>query len=183
MRLLRSFQLLLLHGVVALKAAPLWAEEINKAAEKAGLPQLDATFFPSQIFWLGITFAILYVLMRFVALPGVEHVQQKRPVVIAAELAAANSANESARHVIAEYEKALADARTQAIAAEDMSHAAKKSLDSQAEQHNELTRRVHQAEVRIGVADAALHEVQTAAAELAGIYMEKITGMKLQVKS
>ena len=29
----------------------------------AGLPQMDITTFPSQLFWLVITFAILYIFM------------------------------------------------------------------------------------------------------------------------
>jgi F-type H+-transporting ATPase subunit b len=185
MRVFRSFLTLLVPGAVALTAAPLWAaEEVNKAAEKAGMPQLDMTYFPGQIFWLAVTFSILYILMKCFALPGVERTQQKRHAVIAAELAAANVANEAAKKAIAEIDKILVDAKTQAVVTEDVSHAAKESIARQAELQRELTQCVHQAEVKIGAArDAALEDVQTSASELANTIIEKMIGMKLQVKS
>jgi F-type H+-transporting ATPase subunit b len=166
-------------GIAALVAVPLWAQE----AEKAGLPPLNTKFYPGQVFWLVISFTVLYVLMARFALPGIERTQAKRQAIIAAELTAANAANEAARKTIAEYEKILADARLKAVTAEDMSHAAKEAIESQAEQQKVLIRQVHQAEVRIGVArDAAMREVEAAATELANTIIEKVTGLKLQVK-
>lgn len=42
------------------------------------MPQLDPTFFPSQLFWLAISFGLLFVLLKFWALPGVSQTIEKR---------------------------------------------------------------------------------------------------------
>ena len=41
------------------------------AAEKAGMPQLDTKFWISQIFWLTITFSILFILLSRLILPKI----------------------------------------------------------------------------------------------------------------
>lgn len=50
------------------------------------MPQLDPTFFISQIFWLGVSFALLFVLMQFWALPSVTKVIEKRHKVVEGDL-------------------------------------------------------------------------------------------------
>ena len=44
--------------------------EAGAEAGGAGLPQLDPTWWPSQIFWLAIVFIILYWLMASKFLPA-----------------------------------------------------------------------------------------------------------------
>ena len=39
------------------------------------MPQLHAHTFPSQIFWLVVSFVLLYLLMRAVALPRIEKIE------------------------------------------------------------------------------------------------------------
>ena len=41
------------------------------AAEKAGMPQLDTEFWVYQIFWLVITFSVLFVLLSKIILPKI----------------------------------------------------------------------------------------------------------------
>ncbi len=94
-----------------------WADTQAEVAKKAGMPQLDMSFYPSQIFWLVVAFAILYVLMARFALPGVARTQKKRNAIISEDLASANAANEAAKTVIAQYEEMLAEARSKAVAA------------------------------------------------------------------
>lgn len=163
---------------------PLHAES-TAAAERAGLPQFDASYFPGQIFWLAVTFTVLYLLMSRLALPRVARTQEKRHEVIAAELAAASAANESAKQIIAAYEKTLADARAEAQATlnDTVRQAAQKLLDRQTEQQHVLTKRLHEAEARIAEArNAALREAQAAISDIAAAALEKIAGAKLQVK-
>ena len=38
------------------------------------MPQLDPAGFIPQLFWLGVTFIVLYILMRWIAVPQVGHV-------------------------------------------------------------------------------------------------------------
>jgi F-type H+-transporting ATPase subunit b len=54
------------------------AEVQHSAEAKQGLPQLDVTTFPSQLFWLAITFCVLYVLISRSALPKIHDILDKR---------------------------------------------------------------------------------------------------------
>jgi len=180
MRLIRTCLLVLLSGGAMLYALPLLAAE---SGEKSGLPQLDTTLFAGQLFWLALSFGLLYVLMAFVALPGVKRTQDNRHDVIASELAAATAANEAAKTMIAQYEKALTDARAKAQATvhEIATQTAKESAEKQAKQQQELTKRLQEAEAKIVAArDTALKDIAGAASELASTVVEKITGMKVK---
>lgn len=175
--------LTVLTGILA--PLPLLAAEGAREA-KEGLPQFDTEMFPGQIFWLAITFALLYVMMAYVALPRVARTQDKRQAAISDELAAAAAASEAAKSTIAQYERALSEARMQAQAAvgEITAQAAKASMERQAIQQKELTRRLQEADARITKArDAAIGDIRGPAAELASAVIEKITGTKMQVKA
>ena len=41
------------------------------AAEAAGMPQLDFSTFPNQMFWLVVTLVIIYLVLSRVALPRI----------------------------------------------------------------------------------------------------------------
>lgn len=147
----------------------------------AGLPQLDAALYPEQIFWLAVSFAVLYCLMAYVALPAVRRTQDKRAETIASELAAAARANEEAKATIAHYEKALAEARAKAQANVNQiaAQAAKDAADKQAAQQRELAKHLAGAEGKITSArDAAIRDVESTAGELAKSIVEKVTGKK-----
>jgi F-type H+-transporting ATPase subunit b len=171
----------LTSGAGALVALPALAEE--KGAAKAGLPQLDVSLFPEQLFWLAVTFASLYLLMRYVALPGVKATQDKRKGVIGAELEAAKAANGQARAMGAEADKALAEARSKAnatISAIKL-EASKTASEQQAAQHKQLSQRLQQAEAGIAATrDAALKEIEGVAAGLAEAIVENVSGIKVK---
>jgi F-type H+-transporting ATPase subunit b len=161
---------------VAALSLPAWAEEA-----KEGLPQFDTSLFPAQLFWLAVSFVLLYVLMAFVALPGVRRTQDKRHEIIASELAAASAANDAAKAMIAQYEKALADARAkaQAMVSDMAAKAAKDAAARQAEQQEALTKRLHEAEAKIAAArDAALNDARAQADSLALLITEKVAGAR-----
>lgn len=46
------------------------------------MPQIDLTFFPSQIFWLGITFVILYLYIGKVVIPKILRINDRRDMLI-----------------------------------------------------------------------------------------------------
>ncbi len=165
-------------GAVAFfHALPLMAEE----AEGGGLPQLDPAFFPGQLFWLAVTFGLLYVLMAYVALPGVRRALDKRQAVIEADLAAAAAANGDAKNILSSYEKALADARAKAhVLLNDVKEQASKELaQQQAAQHQQLSQKLHEAETKIAAArTAAMREVDATASGLAQVIMDKLVGAK-----
>ena len=55
------------------------------------MPQFDPSSFPSQIFWLVIFFALLYLLMSKVALPRMAAVLDRRHKAIESDLSKATA--------------------------------------------------------------------------------------------
>jgi len=83
--------------------------------ESGGLPQLNVETFPSQIFWLIVALAVLYLLMSRIALPRIASVLEERADAIQDDHDAAAEYRRKAGEAEAAYEKALADARATAL--------------------------------------------------------------------
>ena len=83
---------------------------------RGGFPPFNPQTFASQLFWLAITFVLLYVLMARLALPRVGAIIDDRQKRIAGDLAEAERLKEQSDAAVAAYEKALADARARAQA-------------------------------------------------------------------
>ena len=144
-----------------------------------GMPQLDSAWFPSQIFWLVVTFSVLFIIMWKVAIPRVGDVIEARAQKIRADLERAEQLSAEIAETEAAVEKALADARSEAqevlrkqqeaIAADHAKKAEK--LDAQ------LAEKIAEAEARIAAARTeALASVKDVAAEVAAASVEKLTG-------
>ncbi len=83
-------------------------------AAKPGMPQLDTSTWPSQLFWLAITFAALYIVISRVAIPRTGGVIAQRKSTIDADLAAAQKAKADSEKAAQAYETALTAARSKA---------------------------------------------------------------------
>jgi F-type H+-transporting ATPase subunit b len=172
--------------VSVLLALPVMLSALPVRAEEGGLPQLDTTLFPEQIFWLAISFSVLYVLMSKVALPRVARTQANRKSVIASELQAAHAANDTAKVTLAAVEKSLNEARAKAQVHvnEMMGDVANEASTRHATQEKEMLRRLHSAEADIAVTrQAALVAVRASAGDLASAVVEKILGSKQRGES
>lgn len=96
------------------------ATETTHGAEHAadaaapGMPQLDFSTFPNQIFWLAVALVALYLILSRIALPRIGGVLAERAGTITNDLAAAEDLKLKAIEAEAAYEKALADARSEA---------------------------------------------------------------------
>ena len=92
------------------------SEAANAAVEHAsgGLPQLDFTTFPSQIFWLVVTCVVLFQLMNKVALPRISTVLEERADAIADDLDRAEEFKRKAAEAEEAYNQALVEARSKA---------------------------------------------------------------------
>ena len=101
------------HGA---DAATHGVDAAGHAAEAAGLPQLDIATFGNQIFWLVVTLVVLYLVLSRVALPRIAAVLSDRQGAVTGDLMAAEEFKLKAREAEAAYDKALADARTEAQA-------------------------------------------------------------------
>ena len=85
------------------------------AAEKTGMPQLDTTFWFSQIFWLIITFSILLVLLSKFILPKISANLETRKSRIQENISAAEKQREESEAKINEYERIIEKSKKEAI--------------------------------------------------------------------
>jgi F-type H+-transporting ATPase subunit b len=90
------------------------ATDIVGKEVEAGMPQLDFSTFPNQIFWLLITLVAIYFILSRIALPRIGSVLAERAGTVTNDIAAAEDLKKRAVAAEAAYEKALADARSEA---------------------------------------------------------------------
>ena len=90
------------------------ATEPVEEAAKAGMPQLDFSTFPNQIFWLAVTLVVIFLILSRIALPRIGSTLAERSGTITNDLGAADELNQKAKAAEVAYEKALADARAEA---------------------------------------------------------------------
>ncbi|MFO7481729.1 F0F1 ATP synthase subunit B' [Oceanibaculum nanhaiense] len=151
---------------LAVTSAPALAAE----GGGAGLPQLDPSNFATQIFWLAVTFIALYLLMSRVALPRVRDVLEERERRITDDLEKAQRLKDESESVLAEYEKALADARAsaQALFAQAAEQANAEAAKRQQDVAQKLAKQLEKAESRVQAAKTeALDNIRQVATEVA----------------
>jgi F-type H+-transporting ATPase subunit b len=90
--------------------------QVAAASNASGpkLPQLDIETYASQIFWLIVTFIVLYFLVAKIAMPRIAEVLEGRQERIEDDLDKAETLKKEAYLVRVEYEKALSSAREEA---------------------------------------------------------------------
>lgn len=144
------------------------------------MPQLNPLDWAPQIIWLVITFSILYVLMKRVALPRIGSVIEARHARIAGDIEAADKLRRETQEAIAAYEQALAEAKARAhsIAQEannklkDEVAAERAALDRDlAARSAEAEKRIHQAKV------SALKDVNQVATDTAAEIVRSLIGV------
>jgi F-type H+-transporting ATPase subunit b len=148
------------------------------------MPQLDFTTWLPQIVWLAITFFVLFLLMKGIALPRVAAVLDARRHRLDQDLARAAELKSQAEAVIAAYEKALAEARAQAQATirETTERIDAAAAERQRELARALTERIRAAERDIAAAkERALAEVRDIAADVAASLTAKLIGVSPDV--
>jgi len=74
------------------------------AAESVGMPQLNPEFWISQIFWLTLTFGILYIVLSKLILPKISANLELRKSQIQENIEAAEKQRESSESKLKEYE-------------------------------------------------------------------------------
>lgn len=90
------------------------AQAAGGHAASGGMPQLDVTTYPNQIFWLLVALVVIYFVLSRVALPRVGGVLAARKSAITADLAAAEELKQKALDAEKAYNEALANARAEA---------------------------------------------------------------------
>jgi F-type H+-transporting ATPase subunit b len=164
-------------AVVALGAVSLLSGHAE-AAER-GMPQLNIPDFTPQLVWLAIWFVVLYVLMATVGLPRVKAIMEARRRRREDDLARAAQLKSEAEAANAAYQKALSDARAQAMATikATADRMAAEAAERQRALAAELTAQIAVAEQRIVESkEQALADIRGVAVDVGRSVVEKLTG-------
>ncbi len=84
------------------------------ASESGGMPQLNPEFWISQIFWLIITFGILFIVLTKVILPKISDNLETRKSQILENIETADKQKEESQKKIEEYEKIILESKLKA---------------------------------------------------------------------
>ena len=84
------------------------------AAESGGMPQLNPEFWISQIFWLTLTFGILYIVLSKLILPKISANLELRKSQIQENIEAAEKQRESSEAKFKEYEDIISKSKLEA---------------------------------------------------------------------
>lgn len=153
--------------------------EVPSSHGKGTFPPFDPATFPSQLVWLVLTFAILYVLMAKVALPRLGGIIDDRQNRISGDIAEAGKLKAESEAAVAAYEKALAEARARAqvIAAETRDKQAAEAETSRKALEEQLNAKLAEAEKTIAsTKQKAMAEVRGIATDAAKTIVERLIG-------
>jgi F-type H+-transporting ATPase subunit b len=148
------------------------------------VPQIAqiSEIFASQLFWLVITFGLIFLVVGLGMVPKIQGTVDARDARIAADLATAASARETADRLEAEHRAAIDRSRAEAarVAAEAKASAAQatearvKAADAAAQA------RVDEAMRRIGEArTSAEAEIEAVAAEATAAMVNRVSGLTI----
>ena len=85
-----------------------------ESSESSGMPQLNPEFWFSQIFWLIITFGVLFMVLSKLILPKISANLEARKSQILENIGAAEKQREASENKIKEYEKIILDSKNEA---------------------------------------------------------------------
>ena len=84
------------------------------AAETGGMPQLDPEFWISQIFWLILTFGILFIVLSKFILPNISTNLENRKSQILDNIETADKQRIDSENKIKEFDKIIFDSKNEA---------------------------------------------------------------------
>tara|TARA_B100000965_G_scaffold46092_1_gene33862 strand:- start:337 stop:927 length:591 start_codon:yes stop_codon:yes gene_type:complete len=89
---------------------------INSAqsAESSGMPQLNPEFWVSQIFWLVLTFGILYLVLSKIVLPKISENLETRKSEILENIETAEKQRKESENKIKQFEKIVLESKIEA---------------------------------------------------------------------
>lgn len=147
-----------------------------------GLPQLDITTWPSQLFWLVVTFVIGYILISYLVAPSISSVLENRSTKISDDLETAKKAQDNAKEVYTSYEESLSEARSQAAiaAAKALEEAKAETASRDAAINKKLAASAKKAEARLSeMRDEALSSLEDLATETSQKIIAELTPVKV----
>ncbi len=150
--------------------------------QPVAFPPFDTTTYPSQFFWLTVTFVVLFVVIWQLGVKRVGGNIIARKQRIASDLEAAEAHRRNAEKAAADYEAALAAARNRAHAmAEENSRLIQGEVDAaKAKADADAKAATDQAKARVAQlqSDAAQH-IKAVASEAAGQIVARLIGVEV----
>ena len=149
------------------------------------MPQLDFSIFPSQFFWLCVSFFLMLFIMSKFIIPKTAEMINLRKAKIDADLEAAAELKKKVEKTLEKYNLALKKATDEANASlqktrEDLADTIERR---QAELSAELNREIVAGEKKIDAAkQKALDGIEDMAAELAPLVLQKLGVVKVSAK-
>ncbi len=148
------------------------------------MPQFDqiAEIYASQLFWLAISFGALFLIVGLGMVPKIQGTVDKRDAQIAADLATAATARETADRLEAEHRAALDRSRAEAarVAAEAKAAAAQASEVRVKAADAAAATRIEEASRRIAEArSSAQAEIEAVAAEATSAMVARVAGLTI----
>lgn len=147
------------------------------------MPQFEVGTFPSQIFWLVVSFTALYLLLARTVLPKISEILAARQRKIDDDLERASDLEQQAKEVLAEYEATMEEAKAEAQAlikqaVDEMNAEAEKEHQALADK---LSKDLQAAEARIAEArNEALGRIQEVASEAARAATQRLIGVEVE---
>jgi F-type H+-transporting ATPase subunit b len=178
-RVMMTFRKYLAFGLIGLMTGGT-TSVLAAGGEATGLPQLDITTWPNQLFWLVVTFGIGYIIMSRMITPRIGNVIEQRGRTIQDDLNRAKEAEAEAQTMKAEFEASLDDARAKAAdaAQKAMSEAKAKAEEAEAELSAKLAKKTKTAETKLAkIRDEALANINEVASEVTQDAVKAVIGM------
>ncbi|MDX2112262.1 MAG: hypothetical protein SFW63_00795 [Alphaproteobacteria bacterium] len=145
------------------------------------MPQLDPTWFASQLFWLALSFAALFFVMSRLVLPPLLAIMAKRRDTIDSDLSLAQGMKTEAEQARGAYESTLAEARSksQQLVADALQEQKQKAEAASRALEQEIADRLREAERRITTQKQELMATLTpVTAELTAMIVEKLSNIR-----
>jgi len=101
-----------LFKIALLTAVP--SSAFAEGQQSAGLPQMDISTFPSQIFWLVVTFSILYMFMWKFVIPKLRITIEERRDKISNDINEAEKLKSESEEILNKYESKMSSSNQDA---------------------------------------------------------------------
>ena len=156
------------------------------AAESGGMPQLNPEFWISQIFWLILTFGILYVVLSKLILPKISANLESRKSKILENIEAAEKQREDSEAKLKEYDKIISKSKLESR--NIFNEARKKTLkDINSKKEvldKEIDKEITKAEQEIkSFKDSAPNKINKIAIEISSKLIQKLIGTEVNNSS
>ncbi len=151
-------------------------------AESGGMPQLDPEYWISQIFWLVITFGLLFVILSKLILPGISKNLENRKSQIVENIETADKQRSESDKLNKEYEKVILESR---IKAKNILKEAKKRLIEDIDKkrdilENEIDKELKSAEKEIkSLIDKSPAKINQIAIETSSDLLKQLIGAEV----